>query len=328
MFIGSGFAAVAAPRNDHLGRRIAVLFELTFLGTAASTPSPERGLPALMVTAGGARFLIDCGEGTQRQILRSGLGFRRLRHILLTHAHLDHVLGIGGLIATLALLKTNSGLTIGGSGETIGFVQGYLASLWGEGRAPVSVSLAPLSPDAAFEQGELCLSCFAVRHRGTESLGFRFDTAPRRHLDSARLTALGVPNGPLRKQLAAGEAVVLDDGRRVAPEDVLGPAAAGASLAVIGDAEEVETLVEPVRGTDALVIEATFLEQDAALARERGHLTAGDAGRLAAAAGVGALYLTHISGRYDPAAIAAEAAQHFPNARVVSDFEKVTVRAL
>jgi ribonuclease Z len=303
------------------------MFELTFLGTAASTPSPERGLPALLVTAGGARFLIDCGEGTQRQMLRAGVGFRRLRHVLLTHAHLDHVLGLGGLIATLALLQTNAEMTIGGSGETIGFVERYLASLWGEGRAPISVSLAPLSPDAVFEQGELRLSCFPVRHRGTQSLGFRFDTAPRCHLDGDKLVALGVPDGPSRGRLAAGEPVVLDDGRRIEPEQVLGPLAPGASLAVVGDAEEVRTLVEPVRGADALVIEATFLETDATLAHQRGHLTAADAGWLAAEAGVGALYLTHISGRYEPAAIAAEAARHFAAVRVVGDFDRVTVQA-
>src|SRR5436305_14824323 len=137
------------------------MFELTFLGTAASTPSPERGLPALLVTAGGSRFLVDCGEGTQRQMLRAGVGFRRLRHILLTHAHLDHVLGIGGLIATLALLKTDAELTIGGSEETIGFVRDYLASLWGQGRAPLPVSLALLSANSEFAQGELRRSCFA-----------------------------------------------------------------------------------------------------------------------------------------------------------------------
>jgi ribonuclease Z len=282
-------------------------------------------LPALLVTAGGSRFLIDCGEGTQRQMLRAGVGFRRLRHILLTHAHLDHVLGLGGLIATLALLQTNAELTIGGSGETIVFVEAYLASLWGEGRAPISVSLAPLAPDAMFDQGELRLACFPVRHRGTESLGFRFETAPRRHLLGDKLAALGVPTGPLRGKLAAGEAVMLDGGRTIEPEQVLGPTIPGTSLAVIGDAEEIGTLVEAVRGADALVVEATFLEPDAALARQRGHLTAGDAGRLAAAAGVGALYLTHISGRYDPATIAAEAAQHFPAVRVVSDFDRVTV---
>ena len=297
---------------------------MTFLGTAASTPSPERGLPALLVGAGGARFLIDCGEGTQRQMLRAGVGFRRLKHILLTHAHLDHVLGLGGLIATLALLQTKAELIIGGSGETIGFVEGYLASLWGKGRAPITVSLAVLAPDSAYNEAGLRLTCFPVRHRSTESLGFRFDAPPQQHLDRVRLNALGVPAGPLRARLAAGEAVVLDDGRRIEPQEVLGPTRPGASLAVIGDAEEVDTLVDAVRGADALVVEATFLEADAALARQRGHLTAGDAGRLAAATGVGALYLTHISGRYEPAAIAAEAARHFPAVRVVNDFEKVT----
>ena len=302
------------------------MFELTFLGTAASTPSPERGLPALLVTVGGSRFLIDCGEGTQRQMLRAGVGFRRLKHILLTHAHLDHVLGLGGLIATLALLRTDSALKICGSGETIGFVQGYFAALWGEGRAPIALSLATLRPGAVIEEGGVRISSFPVRHRGTESLGFRFEMPPRRHLLGEKLAALGVPEGPLRAKLAAGEAAVLEDGRRVEPENVLGPPAAGASLAVIGDAEEVETLVEPVRDADGLVIEATFLEPNAALARERGHLTAADAGRLAAAAGVGALYLTHISGRYDRAAIAAEATQHFPDARVVGDFDQITVQ--
>jgi ribonuclease Z len=302
------------------------MFELTFLGTAASTPSPERGLPALLVTAGGSRFLIDCGEGTQRQILRAGVGFRRLRHVLLTHAHLDHVLGLGGLIATLALLRTKAELVICGSGETIAFVEGYLASLWGKRRAPIQVSLSRLQPGAVYEEHGLRVTCFPVRHRGTESLGFRFDMAPRRHLRPDRLAALGVANGPLRARLARGEPVVLEDGRRVEPQEVLGPPVAGTSLAVIGDAEEVGSLVEYAHAADALVIEATFLDPDAALARERGHLTAGDAGRFAAEAGVGALYLTHISGRYDPAAIAGEAARHFPAVRVVGDFDRISVQ--
>src|SRR5437588_8018579 len=98
------------------------MFDLTFLGTAASTPSAERGLPALLVGAGRQRFLIDCGEGTQRQLLRAGPGFRRLSHILLTHAHLDHVLGLGGLIATLALFDVPNALAICGSTETMQFV--------------------------------------------------------------------------------------------------------------------------------------------------------------------------------------------------------------
>jgi ribonuclease Z len=303
------------------------MFELTFLGTAASTPSAERGLPALLVQAGSARFLVDCGEGTQRQLLRAGSGFRRLGHILLTHAHLDHVLGLGGLIATLGLIDVRSPLRICGSGETLRFVERYLASLYPLPRAPVPLQFLELRPGPILSSGDFSLSCFPVRHRGTESLGYRFETMPRRHLRADRLAALGVPPGPLRAQLAAGQSAMLPDGRRIDPDTVQGPPAAGASVAIVGDAEEVDSLIGPAGGADALVIEATFLEADARLAAERGHLTAAEAGRLAAEAKVGALYLTHISGRYDPADIAAEASRFFPKVSVVSDFEHVSVSA-
>ena len=303
------------------------MFDLTFLGTAASTPSAERGLPAVLVRAGSARFLVDCGEGTQRQLLRAGSGFRRLGHVLLTHAHLDHVLGLGGLIATLGLFDVRQGLSIYGSGETLRFVQQYLASLYPLPRAPVPLRFVELQPGPVLSSGEFAVTCFPVQHRGTASLGYRFDATPRRHLRADRLTALGVPSGPLRSRLAAGEAVMLPDGRHVEPESVLGPPVAGVSLAVVGDAGEVESLVSAVSGADALVIEATFLESDAPLAAERGHLTAAQAGRLAAQAGVGALYLQHISGRYDPAAVAEEAGHFFPNTRVMNDFDRVTVAA-
>jgi len=303
------------------------MFELTFLGTAASTPSPERGLPALLVGAGRERFLIDCGEGTQRQMLRAGSGFRRLGHVLLTHAHLDHVLGLAGLVATLGLLDLRGDLAVCGSGETIALVERYLSSLWPGRVAPVPLRFVTLRPGPVWQGKDTRLVCFPVRHRDTESLGYRFDTMPRRHLDGGRLMALGVPSGPLRARLAAGEPVTLPDGRTVAPEAVLGPSEPGVSLAVVGDAEEVETLVTPVRDADALVIEATFLERDAALAAERGHLTAGQAGRLAAAARVGALYLTHLSGRYDAAEVKAEAGKFFPAVRVMNDFDRVSLAA-
>jgi ribonuclease Z len=258
--------------------------------------------------------------------LRAGSGFRRLGHVLLTHAHLDHVLGLGGFIATLGLFDVRNPLSICGSGETLRFIERYLASLYPLPRAPVPLQFIELRPGPILF-GEFTVTSFPVRHRGTESLGYRFDATPRRHLRADRLAALGVPSGPLRAQLAAGKAVVLPDGRRIEPESVLGPAAAGISLAVVGDAEEVESLIAPVSGADALVIKATFLEADAALAAERGHLTAVQAGHLAAAAKVGALYLTHISGRYDPADIAAEAARSFPNVTVANDFDRVTVAA-
>jgi ribonuclease Z len=303
------------------------MFEATFLGTAASTPSAERGLPAVLVQAGSERFLIDCGEGTQRQMLRAGSGFRRLGHVLLTHAHLDHVLGLGGLIATLGLMDLRERLRICGSRETMHFVAQYLGSLFPLPRAPVPLEFVDLQPGPVLATGQFTASCFPVKHRGTESLGYRFDTIARAHLDGNRLAALGVPAGPLRAELAAGRSVMLSDGRRIDPESVQGPPAAGTSLAVVGDAEEVDALIGPVAGADALVIEATFPERDPAFAGERGHLTAAEAGRLAAAAKVGALYLTHISGRYDPAEIAAEATRFFATVAVASDFDRISVTA-
>jgi ribonuclease Z len=303
------------------------MFELTFLGTAATTPSAKRGLPALLVRAGSERFLVDCGEGTQRQLHHAGAGFRRLGHVLLTHAHLDHILGLAGLIASLGLFDLREALTICGSNQTIALVDRYLCGLWPGHRAPVPLHLVALQPGPVLSGRGYAVSCFAVLHRGTESLGYRFEMPPRRHMDAERLSALGVPSGPLRARLAKGEAITLPDGRRVEPDMVLGEAIPGASLAVVGDTEEIETLVPAVAGADALVIEATFLAADAALAAERGHLTAAEAGRLAAAAGAGALYLQHISGRYPPEAVAEEAGRFFPGARVMNDFDAVTVAA-
>jgi ribonuclease Z len=301
------------------------MFDLTFLGTAATTPSAERGLPALLVGAGSERFLVDCGEGTQRQMLRAGIGFRRLGHVLLTHAHLDHVLGLAGLLSTLALFDLKGEVAICGSRQTLGFVELYFAAIWGRGRAPVALRLEPLEPGPVFAGREYTLRCFAVRHRDTESLGFRFETTPRRHLDAALLAELGVPPGELRAALARGEAVALPDGRRIDPEMVEAGASAASSVAVIGDVEETRSLVEAVADAGALVIEATFLDADADLAARRGHLTAGTAARLAAEARVGALYLTHLSGRYEAAAVLAEARHFFPNTAVMNDFDQVSL---
>jgi ribonuclease Z len=302
------------------------MFELVFLGTAAAVPSAERGLPALLVARGTRRFLIDCGEGTQRQLMRAELGFRGLEHVLLTHAHLDHVLGLAGLLATRALYQVGGTVEIIGSGETLAFVRRYLAGAIGPEREG-AYRLRPIVPGPVLPFPGWQLDAFAVQHRGTASLGYLFCDETRHPLLPERLDALGVPEGPERAALARGQPVVLADGRRISPEMVRGRPVAGAKLAIVGDAEEVVTLVEPVRGADALVIEATFLESDAALARARGHLTAAAAGRLARDAEVGELLLTHISGRYKPEEILAEAARFFPTVCVVADFDRAAVAA-
>ncbi len=302
------------------------MFELVFLGTAAAVPSAERGLPALFVAKGPSRFLVDCGEGTQRQLMRAGLGFRGLAHVLLTHAHLDHVLGLAGLLATFALYRVDGTIEIVGSEETLAFVGRYLADMIGPEREG-GYRLRAVSPGPVLVRQGWRLDAFAVAHRGTESLGYRFQEEPRHPLIAESLDALGVPAGPERAMLAQGRSVVLADSRHITPEMVQGAPVPGASLAVVGDTEEIAGLVEPVRGADALVIEATFLERDSALALARGHLTAAAAARLARGAEIGELLLTHISGRYRPEEILTEAARHFANVRVVADFARIPISA-
>jgi ribonuclease Z len=300
-------------------------FELLFLGTSAAVPARERGLSAVLVGCGRERLLIDCGEGTQRQLLRAAAGFRGLSTVLLTHAHLDHVLGLAGLVATLDLFDGPPAIDILGSPQTIGFVRDYLATTVGPERDGGSYRLAAVAPGRVLTRKGWHLDAFAVRHRGTQSLGWRFAGEPHLPLLPERLAALGVPEGPERAALARGTAVVLADGRQISPEEVQGPVAPGTVLAIVGDCEETGSLDAAVADAAALVIEATFLEPDAALARARGHLTAAAAGRLARRTGVGELLLTHISGRYDTAAIRAEAAQEFPRVRICADFDRFAI---
>lgn len=301
------------------------MFALTFLGTSASVPSADRNHPGILIEAGSHRILVDCGEGTQRQLLRSGAGFRRLDRILLTHGHLDHVLGIPGLFSTLRLRRTDNLMTIHGSPGTLEVVVRMLAGLWGEGRAPLPLELVPLTEGRVLSTGEFTIGCFPVRHRDTDSFGFSFESRVRRHLRTDRLVALEVPDGQVRKELAEGRRVTLVDGRTIDPEDVLGPPEGRKKLVIVGDAETIEGLGEHVRDADVLVIEATFLARDASTARDYGHLTAAEAATLAASSGVELLVLTHISGRYTNQEILAEAMQTFPNSRVAIDFDRIAI---
>src|SRR5882757_1759415 len=293
------------------------MFDLTFLGTSASVPSAERNHPGLLVDAGGRRIMVDCGEGTQRQLLRSGAGFRRLDRLLLTHGHFDHVLGIPGLFSTLRLRQSTDVMTIHGSPGTLDVVVRMLAGLWGEGRAPIPLRLAPLTEGRVLDAGEFTIDCFRVRHRDTESFAFSFESQVRRHLLPDRLSALGVPDGPVRTDLA--------DGRTIDSEDVLGPPEGCKKLVIVGDTETTDGLAEHVRDADLLVIEATFLERDAATALDYGHLTAAKAAGLAAAAGVKQLVLTHISGRYPDEEILAEAVRVSPNTRLATDLDRLAI---
>jgi ribonuclease Z len=244
---------------------------------------------------------------------------------LLTHGHFDHVLGIPGLFSTLRLRQSTDVMTIHGSPGTLDVLVRMLAGLWGEGRAPIALQLVPLAVGRILDAGEFTVDCFRVRHRDTESFAFSFESRVRRHLLPDRLSALGVPDGPIRKDLAERKPVVLADGRTIDSEDVLGPPEPRKKLVIVGDTETTDGLAEHVRDADLMVIEATFLERDAAMALDYGHLTAAKAAELAAAAGVQRLVLTHISGRYPDEEILAEAAKIFPNSRVAADLDRLAV---
>jgi ribonuclease Z len=302
------------------------MIEIVFLGTAASAPSIQRGLPAQMVLHREERFLVDCGEGTQRQILRSGLGFRRLQRVVLTHGHLDHILGLGGLISTFARWEAVDRLQIYGGRWALQRVHDLVFGVVLRGARPaVPVDLVPIDAGTLLKKKELTVEAFSVEHRGPDSFGYLFRERSHRPFLPERAEELGVPAGPVRSRLVRGETVTLDDGRVVAPDDVLGPDRPGLSLALLGDAARVDTLVEEVRGVDLLVAEATYLKEDANLARRFGHLTAADSAWLAREAGARMLVLNHLSQRYPVWRTLEEARAIFPESYVARDFDRFRI---
>ncbi len=302
------------------------MFEVVFLGTSASAPSVHRGLSANLILHNEYRFLIDCGEGTQRQILQSNLGFKRLNKILLTHGHLDHILGLGGLISTFSRWEAIEQIEIYGGQWTLERVKDLLLRvvLRGE-KLPVKLEFIPLQPGLIFEDDSFQLSAFPVVHRGSDCFGFVFQEKSRRPFLNDRAEILGVPFGPERRKLVAGEAIILPDGRVIEPDEVLGPEIMGAKLVFVGDAGRTDNLLEVSHAADALIIEATYLETDADMARQFSHLTAAQSARLARDAGVDQLYLTHISRRYREQEVLEEARAVFANTIVARDFDRIRV---
>jgi ribonuclease Z len=302
------------------------MFEIVFLGTSASAPSVHRGLSANVVMHNEHRFLIDCGEGTQRQILQSGLGFKRLNKILLTHGHLDHILGLGGLASTFSRWEAINTMDIYGGRSTLERVKDLLLKVVLRAqKLPIRINFIPIEPGVIFEDSSFKLNAFPVTHRGADCFGFLFQEKARRPFLNEKAEARGVPIGPVRRELVAGKEVTLADGRTVCPDDVLGPEIPGARLVFVEDTGRTDNLMQVAENADALVIEATYTDPDIEMARNFGHITAGEAARLAKEANVKQLYLTHLSRRYREAEVLSEATAIFPNSIVVRDFDRVKV---
>ncbi len=253
--------------------------DVVFLGTAASMPTAQRGPAALLVRRGSERLLFDCGEGTQRQLQRSAIGLPDLQEIFLTHFHADHFLGLPGMLKTFALRGWDeTPLTVYGPRglrELFKRLHPFL------GRLPYPLAVVELEAGERLERGDYTIEGFAVEH-GPEALGYTI-VEPERpgRFDVDAADALGVPDGPARGRLQAGEEVTVDSGRTVTPADVLGEPRPGRRLVLTGDTAPSPLVVQAAHDADLLVHEASFLSSEAERARATMHSTAAEAAEVA-----------------------------------------------
>jgi ribonuclease Z len=288
--------------------------DLLFVGTAGSAPSARRSLPATLVRRGGERLLFDCGEGTQRQLVRS-IGLIELEEVFITHFHADHILGLPGMLKTFSLRGRQRPLTVYGPP---GLRKLFSALAPVVGRTSFDLRLEELGPGDELLRDGYRLAVFAVDH-GVRAQGYALleDDRPGR-FDEDRARELGLVPGPDFGRLQRGETV-----GAVKPEDVLGPARRGRRLVITGDTAPSELTRAVSYRADVLVHEATFAEEETERAAATRHSTARQAAELASAAEVGLLALTHVSPRYVGRELREEAQAAFERTIVPDDFDRV-----
>jgi ribonuclease Z len=290
--------------------------DVLFLGTAGSSPSPKRGLPATLLRRGGDRLLFDCGEGTQRQLMRS-VGLIELEELFVTHFHADHVLGLPGMLKTFALRQRERDLVVYGP-RGLRRVYELLSPVIG--RLSFRVELVELEANDELDRDGYRIAAFEVDHGGP-GLGYALVEEPRPgEFDPQRASELGVRPGPDFGRLQRGEDV---DG--VHPDQVMGEARRGRKIVLTGDTAPCDMTRLVAWEADLLVHEATFMQEDAERAAETRHSTAAQAAELAAAANVRMLALTHISPRYAGGQVRDEAREAFANVVVPRDFDRVEI---
>jgi ribonuclease Z len=294
------------------------MLSVTFLGTGASCPTVDRNVAGLAVHREGETILFDCGEGSQRQMMRYGVGFS-FTEVFFTHYHADHMLGITGLLRTMGLQDRTAPVVLygpRGAERVLG-----AAILLGIERNKFPVEIVELRPGQRLTRPEYDIVAFETEHRA-DTMGYALTEHIRLgRFNPERARELGIPEGPLWGRLHKGESVLLEDGRIITAADLVGAPRAGRTLVYSGDTRPSLSVIEAARGADLLVHEATFGGEEAERAKETGHSTAAEAARVAHDAGVRRLVLTHISPRYnrDATELLAEARAVFPETTIARD---------
>jgi len=294
------------------------MLSITFLGTSASIPTIDRNVAGLAVQREGETILFDCGEGSQRQMMRYGVGFS-FREIFFTHYHADHMLGVTGLLRTLGLQDRSAPILLYGP-KGAQRVLGAAITL-GIERNKFPVEILEVKPGDRLTRDEYDIVVFETDHRA-DTVGYALAEHIRLgRFNPARAREMGIPEGPLWGELHRGKPITLPDGRTIGPSDLVGAPRRGRSLVYSGDTRPHLAVIEAARGADLLVHEATFGGDEQDRARETGHSTAAEAARVAAEAGAHRLALTHISSRYnrDAAELLAEAKAVFPETIIARD---------
>jgi ribonuclease Z len=294
---------------------------LVFLGTAGATPTVDRGSPAILVARGGERILIDCGEGTQRQLMRS-VGLARIEMILLTHLHGDHYLGLPGLLKTYSLLGRQEPLLLFGPNGLYEMLRDA-ERLVGKPRFPFLVE--EVGAGTVLEAADYWLKTVSTDH-GLPGLAWCLEEKPRPGLFHPEWAVeRGIVPGPDFGRLQRGEAVIAPDGREVRPEEVMESSRPGRKVVVTGDTRPTPSVIELAAGASVLVHDSTFGQSEVERALETGHSTAVEAAEVGIAAGVGTLVLTHVSSRHTWRELRDEAREVFPGALLPRDFDTLVV---
>ena len=293
------------------------MIRVTFLGTAASCPTVRRNVSSVAVQREGDLFLFDCGEGTQRQMMRYATGFA-VGEIFITHLHADHFLGITGLLRTMALQGRTEPLKVYGplgSHDTL-----QTAVRLGVDRVAFPLTIEELDVGARVSHDEYDVVAFRVNH-GTPAVGYALVEHERLgRFDVELARSMGIPEGPLFGKLHKGEAVEVD-GRTIEPSELVGGSRPGRVVVYTGDTRPTDSVTEMAGGAALLIHEATFGVEEEERAHQTHHSTARGAATIARDAGVSRLCLTHVSARYsdDTTPLEQEARAVYPGATVARD---------